>query len=138
MTATYFTQQQFNNFLAEHKLMGSLCTSCGKRYLPPRPLCTACYGDEMEWVEVEGVGELQAFTTIHIAPTAMLEAGYSREKPYCTGIVKLKEDLTISAQIVGVDETQPEAIRIGMSVEVEFIERGEGEQKETFLGFRPK
>jgi uncharacterized OB-fold protein len=90
----------------------------------------------MEWLEVEGVGELKAFTTIHIAPTAMLEAGYGRDKPYCTGIVKLASGLSISAQIVGVDALNPEGIKIGSPVEVEYIERGEGEEKETFLAFR--
>ena len=133
-----YTQTAFRTHLAEHKLMGSLCKSCGAQFLPPRSLCTECYGEEMEWLEVEGVGELKAFTTIHIAPTAMLEAGYGRDNPYCTGIVKLTNGLSISAQIVGVDAGDPEGIRIGTPVEVEFIERGEGEDGETFLAFRPK
>jgi uncharacterized OB-fold protein len=92
----------------------------------------------MEWLEVEGEGELKAFTTIHIAPTAMLEAGYGRDKPYCTGIVKLTNGLSISAQIVGIDANDPGGIKIGTKVEVEFIERGEGEELKTFLAFRPK
>jgi uncharacterized OB-fold protein len=90
----------------------------------------------MEWAEVAGEGELSAFTTIHIAPTAMLDAGYSRDKPYCAGIVKLKDGLSISAQILGVDASKPEKIQVGTPVKVEYIERGEGEQKETFLAFR--
>lgn len=132
-----FTQVGFNTHLAEHKLMGSVCKSCGAQYLPPRPLCTACYGEEMEWVELDGTGELQAFTTIHIAPTAMLEAGYGRDNPYCTGIVKLDDGLSISAQIVGVDAAKPEDILIGTRMQIEFIDRGEGEAQKTFLAFRP-
>jgi uncharacterized OB-fold protein len=92
----------------------------------------------MAWVEVEGEGELTAFTTIHIAPTAMLEAGYSRDKPYCAGIVRLADGLSISAQIVGVDASKPETIKVGAPVTVEFIERGEDEEVETFLAFRVK
>ena len=138
MPSSDFTRAAFNAYLAEHKLMGSTCKSCGTKFLPPRSLCTSCYGEEMEWVEVEGVGKLKAFTTIHIAPTAMLEAGYSREKPYCAGIVRLADGLSISAQIVGVDANKPETIKIGAPVTVEYIERGEDEEAETFLAFRVK
>ena len=71
--------------------MGSRCQSCGALHLPPRALCPACYGDEMEWEQISGKGKLVAFTTVHIAPTAMIEAGYGRENPYCAGIVQLDE-----------------------------------------------
>ena len=64
-----------------------------------------------DWEELGGRGKLVAFTTIHIAPTAMIEAGYSRDNPYCTGIVRLAEGPAISAQILGVDPTKPEADR---------------------------
>lgn len=138
MPENAFTQTAFRAHLTERKLMGSRCEACGTEFLPPRSLCTECYGEEMELLEMEGEGELIAFTTIHIAPTAMLEAGYGRDKPYCTGIVKLSNGLSISAQIVGVDASDPEGIKVGTPVEVEFVERGEGEEAETFLAFRPK
>lgn len=138
MPENAFTQAAFRTYLSEHKLMGSRCKACGTEYLPPRSLCTKCYGEELEWLEMEGIGELVAFTTIHIAPTAMLEAGYGRDKPYCSGIVKLTNGLSISAQIVGVDASDPEGINVGTPVEVEFIERGEGEEVETFLAFQPR
>lgn len=138
MQENAFTHAAFRAHLEDHKLMGSRCKACGTQYLPPRSLCTECHGEELEWLEMEGEGELVAFTTIHIAPTAMLEAGYGRDKPYCTGIVKLTNGLSMSAQIVGVDASDPEGIKIGTPVEVEYIERGEGEEVKTFLAFRPK
>lgn len=136
MADTFFSQAEFKGYLAEHKLMGSRCVECGKTYLPPRALCTACYGEQMEWVELEGEGVIKAFTTIHIAPTAMIEAGYGRDKPYCSGIVELSDGLAVSAQILGVDVEQPGSIAIGTPVKVEFIDRGEGEAQTTFLAFR--
>jgi uncharacterized OB-fold protein len=132
-----FSQSAFRAFLEEHKLMASVCDTCGTKYLPPKPLCTHCYGEAMAWSEVEGVGELQAFTTVHIAPTSMLDAGYGRDNPYCAGIVKLVDGLSISAQITGVDANQPEKIKIGTRMEVEFIKRGDGETKKTYLAFHP-
>lgn len=130
-----FTSATFYRFLDEHKLMGSRCKACGALHLPPRPLCPACYGGEMEWEEMSGQGKLVAFTTIHIAPTAMIEAGYGRDKLYCTGIVQLDEGPAISAQIVGVDATHPEQIAIGTPVYATFIERGTEEEKQTVLAF---
>jgi uncharacterized OB-fold protein len=90
----------------------------------------------MVWMDVPEKGKLTAFTIIHIAPTAMIEAGYGREKPYCSGIVKLENGLSISAQILGVDVNKPETIKVGSQVTVEFIDRGEDEEKQTFLAFR--
>lgn len=83
-------------------------------------------------------GTLAAFTTIHIAPTAMIAAGYGRDNPYCSGIVNLENGLSISAQILGVDVSQPQTIKIGTPLTVEFIERGEAEEKKTFLAFRAR
>jgi uncharacterized OB-fold protein len=133
-----FTAKSFSEFLDESKLMSSRCQSCGALHIPPRAMCPACYGGEIEWVEMSGQGELLAFTTVHIAPTAMIEAGYGRNNPYCAGIVRLAEGPAISAQIIGVDPAQPEQIAIGTPLRVAFIERGEGEEKHTYLAFEAK
>jgi uncharacterized OB-fold protein len=131
-----FTHHTFQAYLSEHRLMGTRCQACGAAYLPPRPMCTRCYSIEMEWAAQPVEGTLMAFTTIHIAPSAMIAAGYGRDHPYCSGIVRLENGLSISAQIVGVEAEQPEAIQIGAPVRVEFLERGEGDSKKTVLAFR--
>ena len=135
MSEQAFTGAAFYGFLKEHKLMGSRCPQCGAIYAPPRPLCPACPSAEPEWVELSGAGTLASYSVIAIAPTAMIEAGYGRENPYCSGVVELAEGPRISAQILGVDVVHPEAIEIGVPVKVAFIERGEGEAQKTFLGF---
>lgn len=130
-----FNGTSFYEFLGENKLMGSRCRSCGALHLPPRALCPACYGDEMEWIEMGGEGKLLAFTTVHIAPTAMIAAGYGRKNPYCAGIVQLAEGPAISGQILGVDPARPETIEIGTPLRVAFVQRGEGEAARTYLAF---
>jgi uncharacterized OB-fold protein len=132
-----FTGASFYQFLQENKLMGSRCQACGALHIPPRAICPACYGTGMEWVEMSGDGELLAFTTVHIAPTAMIEAGYDRKNPYCAGIVQLAEGPAISAQILGVDPARPQEIEIGTPLRVVFVRRGEGEQARTYLAFEP-
>ncbi len=132
-----FTAVEFRENFVDKRLMGSRCSTCGEIYVPPRPVCVACLTDGMEWVEVEGKGKLVAYTVIYIAPTAMLEAGYGFKKPYCTGIVELENGERISAQIIGVDVAHPESIEIGMPLTMTFVERGEGDEKQTFLAFEP-
>jgi uncharacterized OB-fold protein len=129
------TGEAFYQYLGEQKLMGSRCRSCGALHVPPRALCPACYGGELDWEQIGGTGKLVAFTTVHIAPTAMIEAGYGRTNPYCTGIVQLDEGPCISAQITGVDPAAPQEIEVGTPVRVAFVQRGEGEDQRTYLAF---
>lgn len=132
-----FNGTSFYEFLGENRLMGSRCKSCGALHLPPRAMCPVCYADEMAWIEMSGRGKLLAFTTVHIAPTAMIEAGYGRDKPYCAGIVQLEEGPAISAQILGVDASRPSEIEVGTSLEATFVRRGEGDEARTYLAFEP-
>jgi uncharacterized OB-fold protein len=89
----------------------------------------------MTWEEMGRRGRLVAFTTVHIAPTAMIEAGYDRKNPYCAGIVQLDAGPSISAQIIGVDAARPEEIQIGMPLKLAFVQRGDGEEAQTYLAF---
>ena len=125
-----FNNAAFQAYLAEHKLMGTRCQSCGALFLPPRPMCTSCYGGDMEWTEIPGEGELVAFTTIHIAPTAMLEAGFTDEQmknatlfepvgcPSCTkgyrgrtGIYEMMNVSAETAELIMQKATQAEIAR---------------------------
>jgi len=130
-----FNHESFQTYLGEHKLMGSRCSTCNTLYVPPRPLCPNCFGETMTWEEMGGHGQLRAFTVVHIATSAMIEAGYGRDNPYFSGIVKLEEGPSISAQIMGADAAHPEQLAIGAPLNVFFIERGEGEEARSFLAF---
>ena len=138
-----FTAASFDKFCSEKKVMGSKCKKCGVLYLPPRPLCIKCYSSELEWKQLKGKGKLVAFTVIGVGPPTMLNEGYDREHPYCSGIVELEEGPRISTQIVGVDVHKPENIKIGTLVTADFVERGSfslvpkvANVKKTYLVFR--
>jgi uncharacterized OB-fold protein len=132
-----FTDFAYEQFLNEEKLMGSRCRSCGALFAPPRPLCTKCHGLEMEWVQLSGQGRLAAFACIAVGPPSMLEQGYDRNRPYCSGVVELEEGTRAVARIEEVDANRPESIRIGMPVAAKFLHQGEGENLRTVLAFRP-
>ena len=97
-----FTSDSFDKFLKEKKLMGSHCPHCYADYLPPRPICPQCFGDQLEWKEFKGKAKLAAFTAIYIAPTKMIEAGYGRNDPYLVGIVELDEGVKIIGSNLGI------------------------------------
>jgi uncharacterized OB-fold protein len=130
-----FTAASFNQYLAEHKLMGTRCPSCDRVYLPPRAICPECHGDALAWVELAGRGRLAAFTSIYVGPSAMIAEGYDRNNPYVSGIIETEEGAKISARILGVDAKHPDVVWIGTPLTVAFLDRDEGEQKSTVLAF---
>jgi len=138
-----FTIASFNNYLTERKFMASKCTNCGALWLPPRPICLSCKGNDMAWTELSGKGSLVAFTVIGVGPMPMIEAGYDRDNPYCVGIVEVEEGPRISAQILDVDVSHPENITIGTPVVADFVERGSwhfveevAKTRKVYLAFR--
>jgi len=118
-------------------LMGSRNRATGELFVPPRPIDPATHGADMEWVELSGRGTLAAFTSVYIGTSAMIEAGYDRKKPYVAGVVTLEEGPRISAQILGLDGTQPDLAWIGRPLRATFVERGDGDQRRAFLAFEP-
>jgi len=137
------TIASFESFLKEKKLMASRCSKCGTLWLPPRMICAKCDSDEFEWKELSGKGKLLAFTVIGVGPMPMIEAGYSRDNPYCVGIVEVEEGPRISAQVLDVDVAHPENIKIGTPLTADYVERGSwhfveevAKQKKTYLAFR--
>jgi uncharacterized OB-fold protein len=132
-----FNDISYEWFLSEDRLMGSRCRKCGALSVPPRSICIKCHGSEMEWAEMKGKGKLVAFTCIAIGPPFMTKEGYDRKHPYVSGVVELEDGVKVVARIEGVDGSKPETIQIGTPLKVEFLHRGEGENRMTFLAFRP-
>lgn len=131
-----FNSASFYKFLGEKQLMASRCTKCQTLYLPPHPICTKCYGSEMEWVELRGNGKLAAFTAIAVGPSYTLEEGYSRNNPYVVGVVELEEGPKISSRIKGLDARKPESIKVGTPLSIDFQEQEEG--KNCYLAFKTR
>ena len=132
------TIQSYLEYIANKKLMGSKCKKCNAMYVPPRKLCIKCNSTDMEWVEMSGKGKVAAFSCIGVGTTFMVEKGYSMKKPYCFSVIKLDEGPMISGQLIGVDESKPETIKIDTSVKVTFLETEiKGDEPRIDLGFEP-
>ncbi len=124
MNQAPITAAAFDKFCSERKVMASHCEGCGTLWLPPRPLCHKCHSSEMTWKELTGKGRLVSFTVISVGPWTMINEGYNRDNPYCSGIVELDEGPRMSTQILGVDVKKPDRIKIGTRVVADFVERG--------------
>ena len=106
-----FTIEQFYKFMNEGKVMGAKCQNCGKLMLPPRPICTQCYSEKLEWIELSKRGRLLTYTIIHVAPPQ-----FQHLIPYAVGIVELDKGLKLPGMIKNIDFDK---IKIGMELEIE-------------------
>jgi len=132
-----FNSKEFYEALNTSELIGSRCQDCGSYAVPQRRICPKCHSENVEVVRYSGQGKLVAYTVIFVPPVMMAETGYDAKNPYCVGIVELDEGPRISAQILEVDMDQPENILIGTEMIMDTITRADGENKETFLAFKP-
>jgi uncharacterized OB-fold protein len=139
MSEKEITIKNYFDFLQDGKIMGSKCSKCSQIYLPPRKLCQKCTTDEnMDWIELDGSGTLSTYSLVHVGARYFVNQGYSMKKPYCFGVVKMKDGPSISGHIVGVDESNPETIKVGMPLKAKFLKiEIEGKEPRTDLGFEP-
>jgi scaffold protein (connect acetoacetyl-CoA thiolase and HMG-CoA synthase) len=132
-----FNLHTFDQFLKEEKLVGATRGVCGKLLIPPRPLCSGCGSQKMEWTPLSGKGKLRTFTAISIVPPAMAAKGFGRKNPYCSGVVELEEGSLLTCRIAGVKAQEPEGIEVGAEVRVRYLHEAAGDREETVLAFEP-
>jgi hypothetical protein len=93
-----------------YNLVGTTCGHCGRKFFPPREICSECGQEAQTRYAFCGRGELYSFTTIYEAP-----AGFDETAPYTVALVKLEEGPLVTAQLTDLGEIKPE---IGMQVEM--------------------
>jgi hypothetical protein len=89
------------------------CGACGALRYYPRALCPACLSDAVEWVRATGRGTVYTFTVTHQNQAP----GFRDALPYVLAYVELEEGVRMLTNIV---DCAPDAVRIGMPVEVVF------------------
>lgn len=120
--------QPYWDAAARHELWLPRCLDCGCLHFYPRAYCPHCSSADIAWEQVSGRATLESFVINHIpAP------GYEDEAPYSIALVMLAEGIRLMCNIVDVEQT-PEALSIGMALEVTFEERG----SITIPQFRPE
>ncbi|MDK1023269.1 MAG: Zn-ribbon domain-containing OB-fold protein [Gammaproteobacteria bacterium] len=97
------------------KLMLPRCTHCNRVHWYPRHICPFCHSTALEWIEGSGEGRLHTFAVQHRA-----FGGWAEEIPFVTAYIDLDEGDRMLTVLRGVDPENPESIRIGSRVKVEF------------------
>ncbi len=105
--------QFFWDAAKEHRLLIQRCTGCGDLRHPPRPMCPSCNSLTWDTVEASGNGTVYSFVMPRHPQFPFMEY------PYVVALVELEEGTRVVTNIVG---TTPEAVTIGMAVELTFEE----------------
>lgn len=75
-------------------------------------MCSSCFSQEFEWVEVPGKGKPITYTVIHIALQQ-----FQTMAPYPVGIVELENGLRIPGMMQGITR---EKLQICMELTIDF------------------
>ncbi len=92
------------------------CPACERWQFYPRPFCTACLGEALEWRVASGRGVIHTLTTCHIPA----HPAFAGRLPYTMALVDLPEGVRMLGEVLG------EGARIGDAVRVEFEHRADG------------
>ena len=108
---------------ARGELRVQACGQCGRRRIPPRPMCFVCRSTAVVWERLSGQGVIWSF----VVPHPPLLPAYQALAPYNVITVALAEDATL--RLVGnlvaradgpINEVDPVSIVIGDAVRVVF------------------
>lgn len=108
---------------ARGELLVQACADCGRRRMPPRPMCPYCQSVKAGWERLSGRGTVWSF----VVPHPPLLPAYQAVAPYNVITVATEDDPAI--RFVGnlvaradgpLNEIDPQTIRIGESVRVVF------------------
>ena len=111
--------QPYFDALNERRLVIQCCANCGALQHPPRAMCGTCRSASFNWREASGAGVVHSYVVTHQAVHPAL-AGHT---PLATVEVELVEGPRVTSNLVDVP---PEAVTIGMAVEVVFEDAGTG------------
>lgn len=109
----FFEESRYNK-----RLVGSRCPRCGAVTVPAARICTRCFIEATEWVEVSDHGVLDTFTTVYLP-----FPGQPTEPPYTYGLILLDGASTYFSHLI--DEPE-EHLLCGMRVEAVWSEQRKG------------
>ena len=97
------------------ELLIQRCERCSEYQFYPRGICIACFTSDIRWVKASGKGTVWTFTVTRQNRTP----GFAEDVPYVLALVELEEGVKMFTNIV---ECEPGDVRIGMPVEVTFVQ----------------
>jgi len=120
---TYWAGKMGTRFYAAlrdaQQILGSPCPKCGKVFWPPRSVCTFCFDELQEVVEIGPLGTVETFTLVTYA-----EPVHPRPAPFMYAVIRLDGADTGMAHFL--DEVDFDQVHVGMRVRPVFAERRQG------------
>src|SRR3954454_338724 len=105
--------------LASDEIRLQRCRRCTSWVFYPRPRCSTCLSDALDWHPVSGRGTVYSYTVARQAT----HPAFAAEVPQLLAIVELDEGVRMTTTLVGV---APEDVRIGLAVVPVFDHGGDG------------
>lgn len=121
---------RFWSYVTGGELRIQRCGDCRTPRHPPQPLCAACGSTLTDWVVASGRGEVWARTIIH-PPTL---PAFASRTPYGAVVVRLEEGVFVVSNVVDRD---PEAVPVGMPVQLSIVEVEPGLRLPLFRAAEP-
>lgn len=123
----------YDSLREDGKIKGLKCKSCGSVEFPPVPVCNTCSETDMEWVEMDGYGELISLSYSPMGVSPYFDA------PAVTGYGRLKEGMLYQAVLLDVDQDKQddliERLKDGQKVRVK-LEIAKLDERFSFPYFR--
>ena len=108
MTALSF--EPYFQGLREGRLRAQRCTRCSAFQLYPRTVCSHCWSEKLEWLELSGRGTVYSFTIVHRA----IEETWAKRTPYVIALIDVDQGLRLLGNVDG----PPENVNVGRGVEL--------------------
>ena len=112
--------KEFYRLLKEREFNTTRCKSCADVALPPRMFCPACFGTDVEWIDLPRRGQLYAFS--------QQERALRFNKPDVIGIVELEG----AGRLISRIDAPFDELSIDMEVEVDFLDVSENQTLHQF------
>jgi uncharacterized OB-fold protein len=108
---------------SQGELRVQTCATCGRRRMPPRPMCPWCRSFEVRWTTMSGRARVWSV----VIPHPPLLPAYGDQAPYNVVVVELEDDPSIrfvgnvvAAAGAPLNSIDPHSVEIGADVEVVF------------------
>lgn len=95
------------------------CRDCGRVQAYYRGFCAHCWSRSVDDLVSGGAGIVWTYTVTHQNRTP----GFSEGVPYVVALVALEEGVRVFGNVINCD---PASVRIGMPVQVTFVDTGTG------------
>jgi uncharacterized OB-fold protein len=117
--------QKFWDYIEAGEFRTTRCRSCGSLAFPPVGDCVKCADSDIEWVALDGRGEVVAFTHVIARPSSFQE-----RPPYTIVIADLVDGLKVLAWIEGSEMTE---VEVGLKVQLKAGMTVDGEPSYWFV-----